>query len=223
MSFSSPCRRERTWEINGLPVLHARIDLPAPEAHRSIRSFYALQSHAYLRYCERFLLPQAAAAFRLALEESHPFTPYEAALTWHKTYEEGSILSLWVQSRESTGSVFLHRRGDTWDLATGAPLSPTRVLPRRWKHLFYETARAETERRIRCGALHSRKHWHQLLRRNLNPQNFCLAPEGILFFLPMHTLSEASSEIPTFTIPWAQLRPAAKLPPETGGSFKNKD
>lgn len=223
MPFSSPCQCERVWDMDGLPVLRARIDLPAPKSHRSIRSFYALQSHAYLRYCERFLFPRASAAFRLALEESRPFTPYEASLTWHKTYESDTVLSLWIQSRELTDSLFLQRRGDTWDLTSGAPFAPSRILPRRRKHLFYEIACAETERRIRCGALHCREHWHRFLRRSLNPQNFCLSPEGLLFFLPMHTLSETSPEIPTFTIPWTQLPPTAKLPPKTDGSFKNTD
>jgi hypothetical protein len=61
MPLSAPCTCRKTWESEGLPVLHACVDLPSPEGHRRIRTFYDLQRKAYLRYCRRFLLPEAKA------------------------------------------------------------------------------------------------------------------------------------------------------------------
>lgn len=206
MPLCQSCTQERTWEAEGLPVLHAAIDLPCPEASRRIRRFYALQSRAYLRYCQQFLLPRAEVAARTALEESRPFSPWEADLSWQCTYEEGSLLSLWVQSREAGDGVFYQRRGDTWDLAASAPVPLSCFLPRWWKRLFREVASAEMERRTRSGAAICRPDWQRQLRRTLNPRNFYLTEDGLTFFVPMYALGGAGLGIPTFTVPWAVLR-----------------
>ena len=204
-----PCSCERIWESDGVPVLRAVIDLPCPEECRSIRTFYALQSRAYLRYCETFLLPPANKDLLLTLEESRPFTLHEASLTSKITYQEGSLLSVLLYSREDSGLV--HCRGDTWDLATGAPVPLSRFLPRRrWKRFFYEAASSELERRIRSGAARCREDWQRSLRRNLSARNFYLTEEGLSFFVPMYTLGGAELGIPTFTIPWKNLRDICK-------------
>ena len=118
-----PCTLERVWEAHGLPVLRAAIDLPAPAESSRIRKFYALQSRAYLRYCESFLLPRATAEAERCLEGSRPFHPHQAELTGRVTFQEGPLLSLRVQSREEGEGIFLQHRGDTWDLAAGTPVS----------------------------------------------------------------------------------------------------
>ena len=208
MPLCQSCTQERIWEVDDLPVLRAAISLPCPETPRRIRSFYALQGRAYLRYCRQFLLPQAETAMRSALEESRPFTPWQAELSWQCTYEEGSLLSLWVQSREEGDGVFFQRRGDTWDLAAGAPVTLARLLPkpRRWKRLFYDAASTEVERRGRSSAAIYRPDWPRQLKRALNPRNFYLTETGLAFFVPMYALGGAALGIPTFHIPWAVLR-----------------
>ena len=74
LSLTTPFTQERTWDADGIPVLHAAITLPCPEGKdktaRRIRKFYQLQARAFLRYCERFLLPRARAAWAAASSAS---------------------------------------------------------------------------------------------------------------------------------------------------------
>ena len=126
---TQPWAAEREWTADGIPVLHAVATLPRPNpvqggVCRRIDRFYRLQSRAYLRYCERFLVPQAREECRSALASSAPFTPMEAELTYQVTYNEGGLWSLYTQSREAGAPAV--RRGDTWDLATGYPVAPPR-------------------------------------------------------------------------------------------------
>ena len=123
---TQPWAAEREWTADGIPVLHAVATLPRPNpvqggVCRRIDRFYRLQSRAYLRYCERFLVPQAREECRSALASSAPFTPMEAELTYQVTYNEGGLWSLYTQSREAGAPAV--RRGDTWDLATGYPVA----------------------------------------------------------------------------------------------------
>ena len=197
---------EHTWDVDGVPVLHALISLPCPEekAQRRIRRYYQLQSRAFVRYCESFLLPEAKVSFAQALSESHPFQCWETELTCRITYQEGSLLSLYTQSREPGPLVI--RRGDTWDLSEAVPVPLTRFLrrPLRWRGFLYPTACAQLEQRSRAGAIHLREDWRQRLKKALNPRDYYLTEEGIVFFLPMHSVSE---DIPTFTIPWRKTAP----------------
>ena len=69
---TEPFAAERAWEAEGVPVLWASAEVPEPvpaedRASRRIRRFYRLQCRAFLRYCERCLLPQAAAQLRLGV------------------------------------------------------------------------------------------------------------------------------------------------------------
>ena len=195
---------EHTWDVDGVPVLHALISLPCPEenAQRRIRRYYQLQSRAFVRYCESFLLPEAKASFAQALSESHPFQCWETELTCRITYQEGSLLSLYTQSREPGPLVI--RRGDTWDLSEGAPVPLSRFFRRRglWRRVFYHAACADLERRQRGGAADLREDWRHQLKRSLNPRNYYLTEEGLTFFLPMYALGGAQLGIPTFTVPW---------------------
>ncbi|MCI9376596.1 MAG: hypothetical protein HFF85_09370, partial [Oscillibacter sp.] len=65
---TEPFAAEREWQIEGIPVLSASILVPDPgpekTAPRRIKRYYQLQCRAFLRYCERWLLPQAEAEYR---------------------------------------------------------------------------------------------------------------------------------------------------------------
>ena len=74
---TEPFAAERTWEVEGIPVLSASVSLPQPvpaadRVSRRIRRYYQGQCRAFLRYCEKTLLPQAAAEYRAALASSAP-------------------------------------------------------------------------------------------------------------------------------------------------------
>ena len=86
----------------GIPVLSASVLVPEPEPEktaRRIKRYYQLQCRSFLRYCERWLLPQAEAEYRQALESSAPLPSFRAELTYQITYNEGGLWSLYTQSR----------------------------------------------------------------------------------------------------------------------------
>ena len=123
-----PFAAEREWTVEGVPVLSAAAQAPEPlekdRTARRIKRFYQLQCRSFLRYCERCLLPQAAAEYRTALEASRPLPSFRAELSYQVTYNEGGLWSVWTQVREvlGPGPALVTRRGDTWDLAAGYPV-----------------------------------------------------------------------------------------------------
>ena len=201
---------EREWAAEGIPVLSAAVSVPEPipaadKISRRIRRYYQLQCRSYLRYCEKALLPQAAAEVRSALDASQPLPRFQAELTYQVTYNQDGLWSLYTQSRESGpgwGTVLL-RRGDTWDLSSGYPMALTAFFPRRsgWKRRLLEAADAEVRRREAAGASHYYEGVRRKLRRYLNPQNFYLTADGLVFFYPMYAIAPAVEGIPTFLIP----------------------
>lgn len=205
-----PFAAEREWTVEGVPVLSALAQVPEPEpaadrTARRIRRFYRLQCRAFLRYCERCLLPQAAAEYRAALEASRPLPLFRAELEFRVTYRRGRFLSLYTQTRENTGGApLLTRRGDTWDLAAGYPVPLRDFFPSgtAWKKKLLAQAAAEVERRERAGAGRWREDWRRELRRRFNPQNFYLTEEGLAYFYPMYAIAPGTEGIPVFTMPY---------------------
>ena len=199
----------REWDKDGIPVLTASVELPAPEPTDRIalriRRYYQLQSRAFLRYCEHQLLPDAKAACQAALAVSAPLPCFHAELTFQVTYNGDRLWSLYTQSRETTlpGRLLVRRWGDTWDLKSGYPLSlGDCFLPRRpWKRQLLSLAAEEIEARQRSGTAQYHEDWRRRLRRAFNPRNFYLTPEGLSFFFPMYAIAPAIERVPVFLLP----------------------
>ena len=209
---TEPFAAEREWEAEGVPVLSASAQVPEPlgkdRTARRIRRFYQLQCRSFLRYCERCLLPQAAAEYRLALEASRPLPAFRAELEYRVTYNEGGLWSLYTQVREilGPGPALLTRRGDTWDLRTGYPVPLKDFFPAgtAWKRKLLTHAAEEIQRRERAGAGRWREDWRRQLRRRFNPQNFYLTEEGLAYFWPIYAVAPAAEGIPAFLLPYGE-------------------
>lgn len=222
---TQPFAAEREWTVEGIPVLTASVSLPRPEplsdkVSRRIHRYYQLQCRSYLRYCERWLLPQAEAEYRAALAASAPLPCFRAELAYRVTYNEGGLWSLYTQSREVTlpGQTLVTRRGDTWDLAAGYPVPLSSFFPPRspWKRRLLALAAAEIQRQEAAGAARYHDGWRRELRRHFNPQNFYLTAEGLTFFFPMYAIAPAAEGVPTFTLPYGSggLRDSSpEMPP----------
>lgn len=203
-----PFTTEREWTVEGIPVLTTAISVPQPEMSnttskisRHIRRYYQLQCRSYLRYCEKWLLPQAEAEYRAALAASTPPPSFQTRLEYRITYQEGSLLSLYTQSREPT---LITRRGDTWDLTTGypVPLSDFFSPHISWKRQLLALAETEIQRQERAGISCYRGDWRHRLRRSFNPQNYYLTADGLAFFFPMYAIAPSVEGIPVFTLPY---------------------
>ena len=200
---------QREWTVDGIPVLQADISLPCPTApagriQRRIERFYQLQSRSYLRYCENWLAPKAAADCRQALQTSAPLPQYTARLTYHITCNENGIWSLHTDSHEFIGGKpLVLRRGDTWDLHTGYPLPITSFFPHHAlvRKQLLQAAANEIRRQEAAGVSCYDTAWPQKLKRSFNRNNFFVTPELLCFFWQMYAIAPAAEGIPTFSIP----------------------
>ena len=201
---------EREWTVEGIPVLTASVEVPQPQGtdavSRRIRRYYQTQCRAYLRYCQRWLLPQAEAEYRAALAASAPLPCFRAELGYRVTYNSGGLWSLYTQSREITGHTLLTRRGDTWDLTAGYPIALSAFFPARapWRRQLLALAAEDIQRQERSGVARYDPDWRKKLRRRFNPRNYYLTDEGLTYFFPMYTIAPAAEVIPAFTLPYGQ-------------------
>lgn len=201
---------EREWTAEGVPVLRAEISLPQPVTRDSriacrIHRFYQLQSRSYLRYCENWLAPKAAADCRQALLDSAPLPQYTARLTYCVTCNENGILSLHTDSHEFTGGKpLVLRRGDTWDLHSGYPLPITAFFSHHApiRKLLLRAAAAEIRRQEEAGVSRYSDSWPQDMKRTFNRSNFYITPEELRFFWQMYAIAPAAEGIPVFSLPF---------------------
>ena len=200
---------EREWTVEGIPVLTAAVELPQPQGadavSRRIRRYYQAQCKAFLRYCERWLFPQAEAEYRAALAASAPLPCFRAELGYRVTYNSGGLWSLYTQSREVTGHTLLTRRGDTWDLSAGYPVPLSAFFPARspWRRQLLALAAEDIQRQERAGIARYDPEWRKKLRR-FNSRNYYLTEEGLTYFFPMYAIAPAAEGIPVFTLPYGQ-------------------
>ena len=206
---TEPFAAEREWTVEGIPVLTAAVELPQPQGadavSRRIRRYYQIQCKAFLRYCERWLFPQAEAEYRAALAASVPLPCFRAELGYRVTYNSGGLWSLYTQSREVTGHTLLTRRGDTWDLAAGYPVPLSAFFPARspWRRQLLALAAEDIQRQERAGIARYDPEWRKKLRR-FNSRNYYLTEEGLTYFFPMYAIAPAVEAIPAFTLPYGQ-------------------
>ena len=206
---------ERVWDADGVPILQARASLPEPLTSnprlRKVRAFYRLQMRSFLRRCQSELRPWAESEYRTALEHSAPLPCFQAELAFQETYRAGRLWSLHTELREKTapGPLWRRRWGDTWDLATGYPVALSDFFPphSHWKQKLLAIAAEEIERQEKRGLSRYHPDWRRRLRRFLNPRNYCLTSEGLIFFFPMYALAPPIEGVPSFLCPWEELSP----------------
>ena len=209
---TEPFAAEREWTVEGIPVLTAAVEVPQPQGadavSRRIHRYYQAQCKAFLRYCQRWLFPQAEAEYRAALAASAPLPCFRAELGYRVTYNEGGLWSLYTQSREVSlpGRTLLTRRGDTWDLAAGYPVPLSSFFPARspWRRQLLALAAEDIQRQERAGVARYDPEWRKKLRRRFNSRNYYLTEEGLTYFFPMYAIAPAAEAIPAFTLPYGQ-------------------
>lgn len=196
---------EREWTVDGIPVLSACVCVPQPvpamdRVSRRIWRYYQLQCRSFLRYCEGWLLPQAADEYRAALEASTPLPQFQATLNYRVTYNEGGLWSLYTQSREVTlpGQTLMQRWGGYLGPADRLSGVHGGVLPPALRLEAAADGPGSSRDHPAGGGGHRPvpENWKRLLRRRFNARSFYLTDEGLTFFYPMYAIAPAVEGIP---------------------------
>lgn len=214
--------KEREWLWEGISVLRLRMSFPdavqVPDGRiRRFSRYYRRLSRSYERYCARFLFPAAREDARARCSASHPFTAWEAELSWRLVQQTEGLVSLYIDTREVQGGHpdNLIRRADTWNLYDGFPMRLSDFFP---GELFY---RRRLMKQLRCEILTRqsegavfREDWKKQLMSCFNPENFYIDGKGLHLYYQAYSLADASAGIPVFFFPWdgeKGPRPAAEI------------
>jgi len=209
---TEPLVTEREWTVDGVTVLTAAVSLPRPldrksRTARRIDRFYRLQRRSYLQYCEKWLFPAAAEAYRRAAADSGPLPCRSASVSYRVTCGEGPLWSLYSDLKETAeGRTEILRLGDTWDLRTGYPLPLPALFARHtpWRRELIAPAEAEIRRQEAAGAARYREDWPQRLRKYFSRENFYVTPEEVRYYWQMYAIAPSAEGIPTFRLPFGE-------------------
>jgi len=210
----------RCWEADGLTLLSAEAVLPRWEGQGGGRfnRYYQSYAKAFVRYCQRELLPRVTEEYHQAVQSSGALPSYRVELHTTVTLHTDTLLSLFTDSVETGGRRRLVlRRGDTWNLATGYPMEAKTFFPHggcRKKLLTLAEAQIcqEQQRGVSCYDT----QYRQTLRTAFNSQNFYLTDRGLCFFYQMYAIAPAAEGIPTFCLPYnGETGPLPPALPET--------
>ena len=198
----------QTMKYEEEPVLTLSLRRPEPveegRAARRIGRYYQRMGELWKARWETVLFPRACEALALARENSRPFQPWDASAAYTVTWEDGGLLSLYMDVTEK-GSVrpLTVRSADTWDWKTGIPCSLPRFLPKALhrRRDLVEELRSQAEDRLQEGESLFFQDVGQRVEQHFSPARFYLAPEKLVFFYPMLSLGSAAEGIPTFSIP----------------------
>ena len=198
---------DETFAIDGLPLLSVQAQLPFWEGSgaRRFNRYYRAYCDAFLHYCRTELFPRATVLYRQALESAGAIPQWQATLRTTVTCQSTQVLSLYTDSIESDGiSRLILRRGDTWDLRTGFPMTPADFFPPHtpWRKELLRHAAAQITQQQAQGIALYHPDWPTRLRRAGSPRHFYLTQEGLCFFYQMYAIAPPVEGIPTFCLPY---------------------
>ena len=208
--FGEDLRQEKTWELDGITVLHASVTLPqlAADTRRARRfdRYYRHLGRAYFVYCEQMLLPWAKAQCKAALSTSAAWTHTSCEMSYRITLREGDIVSLFIDAKEMNGPVprLVLRRADTWDLNAMLPMPMGEFFPKRaaYRKRLITLAREAAQTQMSQGVAVYDEAYRILMRRAFSSRNYYLSDTGLCFFYPMYAVAPSAEGIVTFTAPY---------------------
>ena len=166
---------------------------------RAVRRYW--QQEVYVRAC-------LALADRRAAGRS--FRPWQVELDTRVTCIRDGLISLVQELRDSRGHdapKLIVRRGDTWSLADGAPVSLASLCPGRgWKRRLLEQMERQANERIQSGESLLDADCPSKLRRRFDPAHFCLTEGGLEVFYPMCEIAAAGEGIAAFELSLGELQ-----------------
>ncbi len=194
----------QSFSLDDIPVLHLSAQLPLLNDQQRINRYYCTYAKAFEHYCRHELLSLAREALTAAMENRRTLPEWQAHLSTVITYHDEHILSLYTDSTEQLdGRRLVIRRGDTWDLTTGLPLSAADFAPSNasWRKLLLQVATEQIQQQEQDGVAQFYPDWRIRLRQHFQPRRFYLAGQDICFFYPMFSIAPPLEGIPTFRLP----------------------
>lgn len=199
-------RRVLKWEEEPVLTLSLRWprlpeELPGP---RRVNRYYRQVEEQWKTRWEGDLYRRACRAAAAAREASRPFTPWTASLDFVLTHQGDGVLSLCQDAAEHAGGPhpITVRRGDTWALPSGTPLSLSSFFPprSRWRKQVLEEVAAQVEARISSGESLFYEDWRRRVKTAFHPDRFYLADGTLTLFYPLCSIAPYAEGIPTFPL-----------------------
>ena len=195
------------WE--GEPVLLLAQSLPEPEGEGTgavrLRRYYRRLGALWRERWAQVLYPRACAALAEAREASRPFQPWRAGLEHQITWDDGEVVSLWVDVTEARdkGRSLTVRSAGTWRQSSGAPVALKEVLPegRHWRRTALEEVRRQIGARLAGGESLLYPDAAERAAGEFSPRRFYLTEEGPVLFYPLYALGAHAEGLPRFPLP----------------------
>ena len=202
--------KRQEWEMTLEGECVLRCVLTRPELAgtwkgiRAINRYYSHVADRWRRRWEREVYCMACLDLADRRAQGRPFRVWQSELETHITLQEDGLLSLWQEGLECRGydRPLMLRRGDTWSLAGGAPLTLSYFFAqeRRWKKRVLEQLKEQVQGRLASGESLLDKDCVKRLRREFVPDNYWLTGEGAQVFFPMCTIAAGGEGIPAFSV-----------------------
>lgn len=213
---------KQTLDQEGEPVLTLSITLPAPEGERRrerrMAEYYIRLARLWRSRWTGVLYPRALAALAEARECSRPFQPWEASLTGRCTLDAPEQVSGYVDATERRGGgrALTVRSGLTWGLRSGAPVGLGEILRSvpHWRRWALDRVQEQALDRLQGGESLYYEDVEDRAAAHFSPRRFYLTGEGVVLFYPMWSLGSPAEGVPTFLLPWEEIRGVENFSPE---------
>lgn len=203
---------EKVFSFAGEEVLKMNIDnfrVRSPDRLFDVMVNKALekQQHEFLRNVYLNLYPSAVKDFKNSKINNFFFAPYEAFLAYTVSMNQNCVLSFYYDDYTFTGGAHgtTTRKSQTYSYKTRRKLS---LLD-----FFKSKAHArsvvinEMVRQARVNLQDNPgiyfDNYEMLIRKNFNPENFFLTPQGIVIYYNQYEIAPYSTGIVEFLIPYS--------------------
>ncbi len=203
-------RKRQEWEmtLEGECVLTCVLTWPELtgtwKGIGAVNRYYSRVMETWRRRWEWELYCMACLDLADRRSQGRPFRVWQAELETQITFQENGLLSLWQEGREHRGydRPLIVRRGDTWSLAEGVPLTLASFFPKQrwWKRQVLEQVKEQAEERLAGGESLLDADCIRRLRREFDSENFYLTREGVQVFFPLYSLAPGAEGIPAFSV-----------------------
>lgn len=210
-----PGNISRTFYFRGISVVDADLNYPQIRLHRAreienrINTHYKFVAMNLLRYTATKLYSEAVAAYWQARKNGYPFRQFSSALGYTVGMNERCILSTCSDRYEYTGGAHgsTLRTSVTWNLSSGRIIRLPELMgvPYPKPLILEETLKAADRMYAENPGIYF-ENYRELIRKNLNLNQFYLTPEGVVIYFQQYEIAPYASGIPELLLTWEDLQ-----------------